>query len=86
MNQDLQASISPLQKLTERLNRASVCMEACAGIEDPAAAIQAARDALQMLKDTCETSPPLRWLEDVARSHEAAKTAIDLLTPKPTIN
>jgi hypothetical protein len=65
--------------------RAAICVNACAGIEDPAAALSAARDALF---DMCSGWMYIRKahgdLYGVGwqRCEDKAKAALALLTPK----
>lgn len=59
--------------------RIVACVNACAGIEDPAKAIQAARGAIQHL---LEWEPRVKGADE-AEAWDEARKALQLLTPKP---
>jgi len=77
-------STSALIHIDELGFRMAKCYSACEGIEDPVAAIQAAREALE----TVLRLPVARMYPDGPcldrYDHEECKAALNLLAPKPT--
>lgn len=60
------------------ISRVAVCVNACAGLEDPAAAIQAAREAMQWVNEGVSVS------FDYTKWAKKTEEALALLTPKET--